>query len=226
MSRLTENPRQRLMRALAIAAAEKGYAAVTIADIVGNARVSKRTFYEHFVDKEACLLAMYEQTSDRLMAAMSETDVPADQTWPDRVRSIAVAYLTALERVPAVNRVLLLEVQAAGERAYRLRARTLRRFADLLCGLVDEARRSHPEVRPLPAMVALAIVGGVNELMLHAVDPYSDARPDADPAARSFADLLEPVTDLVISVLSPRLSAQLPEIRDNGGETSLIAGAD
>ena len=60
--------------ALATAAAEKGYAATTIADIVRHARVSKRTFYEHFADKEACLLAGYQHISDLLMEVLRNTE--------------------------------------------------------------------------------------------------------------------------------------------------------
>ena len=59
--------RARLTEGLAAAIAAKGYAAVTIADVVRLARVSKRTFYEHFADKEACFLALYAETSDELI---------------------------------------------------------------------------------------------------------------------------------------------------------------
>jgi AcrR family transcriptional regulator len=195
---LGQAPRRRLMDALALAAAEKGYAAVTIADIVGPARVSKRTFYEHFADKEECLLALYEDTCDDLMRVLLDATVPPDQPWPDRVRAFATAYLGALERLPVINRTLLLEMQAAGARAYRLRAQTQQRFADLLCKLVEEGRQKHPEVRPLPPLLALAIVGGINELMLHAVDPHLGPVPE-----QPFTALLDPVTELVTAVLTP-----------------------
>src|SRR6185503_15316570 len=49
--------RSRLVQGMAIALTEKGYADISVADIVQHARVSKRTFYEHFADKEACYLA-------------------------------------------------------------------------------------------------------------------------------------------------------------------------
>jgi AcrR family transcriptional regulator len=191
-------PRRRLMDALGVAAAEKGYAAVTIADVVAHARVSKRTFYEHFADKEACLLALYEDTCDELMRVLRDTTVPPGRPWPERVRGFAAAYLGALEQLPVVNRTLLLEMQAAGARAYRLRAQTQQRFADLLCKLVEEGRHEHPEVRPLSPVLALAIVGGINELLLHAVDPYLGPVPE-----HPFTALLDPVTDLVTAVLKP-----------------------
>ena len=61
----------------AAAIAEKGYATVTIADVVGHARVSKRTFYEHFADKEACFLALYSETSDELLDLIAEAAASA-----------------------------------------------------------------------------------------------------------------------------------------------------
>lgn len=184
MTQVLQPPRLRLTAALAAAAAEKGYAATTIADIVRHARVSKRTFYEHFTDKEACLLAGYEQISSRLMDVLRETTVPTDLPWQEQVRVVTAAYLGALEDLPAVNRALLLEVQAAGAEAYRLRARTQRRFADLLCELV--AASGHT----LSPVLSLAIVGGINELTLNAAE------------TRPFTDLIDPVTDLVVAVIS------------------------
>jgi len=176
----------------------KGYAAATVADVLRVAGVSRRTFYEHFADKEDCLLAGYQHVSDRMMNVLRETYIPPDRHWTERVRAIAAAYLGALEQLPAVNRALLLEVQAAGAEAYRLRARTQKKFAGVLCELVEEGRRNgHGQMRPLTPMLALAIVGGINELMLHACGPDGRVREE-----HPFADLLDPVTELVTAVLS------------------------
>src|SRR6516162_11955539 len=48
---------ERLRRAVIAAVAESGYPAVTIADIVRRARVSRAAFYAHFANKEECFLA-------------------------------------------------------------------------------------------------------------------------------------------------------------------------
>jgi len=116
------------------------------------------------------------------MGVLRETAVPPDLPWQQHVRVVTAAYLAALEDLPPVNRALLLEVQAAGAEAFRLRARTQRQFADLLCELVAASGKS------LSPVLALAIVGGINELTLHAAGP--------------FTELLDPVTDLVVAVLS------------------------
>ena len=80
VSAVAAAPRARLEAGLAEAIAEKGYAAATIADVVRHARVSKRTFYEHFADKEECFLALYSDSSDELLALIAEAawgDEPA-----------------------------------------------------------------------------------------------------------------------------------------------------
>ncbi|MEY2953575.1 MAG: hypothetical protein RLZZ401_1662, partial [Pseudomonadota bacterium] len=54
---------QRLLQGMSKAVSNKGYAVVTIADIVAAAAVSRRTFYEHFETKAQCLIALYEAVS-------------------------------------------------------------------------------------------------------------------------------------------------------------------
>ena len=61
--------RERLLRAVIAAVAPKGYPAVTVADIVSGARVSRQVFYEHFADKEECFLEAYEQMTAAFIKA-------------------------------------------------------------------------------------------------------------------------------------------------------------
>jgi AcrR family transcriptional regulator len=148
-SRTAEDLRRDLADGLAAAITRKGYAATTIADIVAEARVSKRTFYEHFADKEACLMALYEQSCELLIQAIERA--------AGSVHEGVAAYLRGLRSAPAVSRTLLVEIQAAGPRALELRQAMMRRFAGMLVALVDH------ELAP---DLALALVGGINELML------------------------------------------------------------
>ena len=48
--------RGRMIAAMAETVAAKGYAATTVADVVARAGVSRKTFYEHFADREECFL--------------------------------------------------------------------------------------------------------------------------------------------------------------------------
>ncbi|MBU0891905.1 MAG: TetR/AcrR family transcriptional regulator, partial [Gammaproteobacteria bacterium] len=62
--------RTRLQEGMARAVAAKGYSDTTIADIVREAGVSRRTFYEHFADKAECLTALYESASANALAVL------------------------------------------------------------------------------------------------------------------------------------------------------------
>jgi len=194
--RTAADVRASLELALAKAVAEKGYAATTIADIVANARVSKRTFYEHFADKEECLLALYGDACTRIMTVLRGAGT-AGQSWPDRVRAVTDAYLATLDAMLPVNRAIVVEMQAAGARAYRMRQRMQREFAQTLVDLVDEARATNPRIAPLTPPMALALVGGINELMLAGVGP------SGEPGG-SFAGLREPVVALFTAVVPER----------------------
>jgi len=62
--------RQRLLEAAAAALAEQGYGRLTAARVTELAHVSSRTFYQHFEDLWACVLAAYEEQAARLCDAI------------------------------------------------------------------------------------------------------------------------------------------------------------
>lgn len=62
--------RVRLLEAAAAALAEQGYGRLTAARVTELAGVSSRTFYQHFEDLWACLLAVYETEAGHLCAAI------------------------------------------------------------------------------------------------------------------------------------------------------------
>ncbi len=169
--------RLRLMEGMAAAVNEKGYAATTIADIVRHSRVSKRTFYEHFADREACFLACYEHGGELALQAVAEA-AGSGASWPERVQAATRAYLATLQAHPALTRTLLVEVHGAGPRALALRRAVLQRFARLLCDLVETDRRDHPEIRELTPAMSTALVGGINELVLSTVEQGGTHRLD------------------------------------------------
>jgi AcrR family transcriptional regulator len=198
-TRTDETIRRDLIGALAACVAEKGYAATTIADIVALARVSKRTFYEHFGSKEECLMALYGHVTSRLMEIIRSSG-NAGQRFPQRIAEGVAAFLSALDSMPEFSRTLLVEMQAAGERAFRMRQETLRGFARTIVDLVDAGRAANPELKPLSMPRALAIVGGINELLLQAIDPYVvPSKMD-----RPFSALYNDVVVLISAILTYR----------------------
>lgn len=62
-----ENQRLRLLTALTATIIEWGYQPVTLADVTKTARVSRRTFYEHFEGKESAALALVAAASEQAL---------------------------------------------------------------------------------------------------------------------------------------------------------------
>ena len=185
--------RARITGGLAAAIAEKGYAAVTIADVVRLARVSKRTFYEHFADKEACFVALYAETSDELLELIAAAAAKAAGSWDERLGAAARAYFERVAAEPELIRAALLEIQAAGPRARELRRDVQRRYAELLRTLSIAAAAEEDGIRALSPALATAVVGGLNELMLESAE--------AGQAAR-MGELAAAATELIRAVLA------------------------
>jgi AcrR family transcriptional regulator len=158
--------RARMLEAMAHAVAAKGYAATTVADVVGGAGVSRKTFYEHFQDKEDCFLAAFDAGVGVLVNAVERATLEARGEWRDHIRAGVRAYLATLASVPDFARTFLIEVLAAGPHALERRAEVHGRFAELLKTLHESYRTDHPqEIPELPDEVFVAIVGAVNELV-------------------------------------------------------------
>jgi AcrR family transcriptional regulator len=158
--------RGRMLSAMAEAVAANTYVGTTVADVVAGAGVSRKTFYEHFRDKEECFLAAFDVGVDLLLEAIAQAQPPGDNpTWIALMRARVRAYLQTLASQPAFARTFLIEVFAAGPRALERRAEVLRRFAKLFKDLHDDARRQFPSLLPVPDAVYVAAVGAINELV-------------------------------------------------------------
>jgi AcrR family transcriptional regulator len=161
--------RGRLLEGMLEVLAQKSYLDVSVTDIVRRAKVSKRTFYEHFADKEACFLEAYAALSDELLGRVARA--AAAGASPEQKLSLAIeAYFTTLSDQRWFLRAFLSEIHAAGPRALALRRKILQRFAQLLRSKVEDVRAIQPEVRELSAEMATAIVGGIHELILFTLE--------------------------------------------------------
>ncbi|MBX5470419.1 MAG: TetR/AcrR family transcriptional regulator [Thermoleophilaceae bacterium] len=146
--------RERMLRGVASAVAEKGYASMTVADIIVRAGVSRKTFYEHFADREECFVTAYDEALSLLLAAVTEAyEQPGE--WPSRVRAAIGAFLEYLSREPEFARMCIVEAMSAGDAVLDRREAALRNFALLL----DAGRSFGP--RELPALTADTVIGGI-----------------------------------------------------------------
>ncbi|MGH2784162.1 MAG: TetR/AcrR family transcriptional regulator [Actinomycetota bacterium] len=158
--------RGRLLEAAVQVIAEQGYASTTVADIVGRAAVSRRTFYEQFPDKETCFLAAYDAGVELVLGKLRDAIEAAPEAgWHARARASVETFMDVLAGEPAFAAALHIETLAAGPAALKRRAEVFALIATLWRGLHERAQREDRGLAALPADAYLALVGGLDELI-------------------------------------------------------------
>jgi AcrR family transcriptional regulator len=172
--------RARMCDAMATAVAEKGYAGTTVGDVVAGAGVSRKTFYEHFRDKEECFLAAFDSGVEALLGAIVAAQ-PDEPGWLGMLRARVRAYLVTLASRPEFARTFLIEVFAAGPRALERRAEVHHRFSQLIADLYAETLREFPGLPSVPPPIWTAAVGALNEVTtLHVREGNAQRLPELE----------------------------------------------
>jgi AcrR family transcriptional regulator len=152
--------RARLLEATVEVVGANGYAGSSVGDIIKAARVSRTTFYEQFRDREDCFIAAYEDRAERHFedVVASTKQITGSMA---RLQAGVRAYLGALASQPALARMLLVDVLAAGPAAAASRDSLHARYAALLRKWHDEARSEYADVPQMPEEIFACAVGGV-----------------------------------------------------------------
>jgi AcrR family transcriptional regulator len=148
--------RQRLVDAVPQVAAEHGYEAMSVADIVKAAAVSRNAFYKNFADKQECFAAAHEACHERLLALLEQ---PCDRgsSVEERVETALGRALDMLASEPEIGRLLFVEAPSAGEEIALRYHEWLRRYGVLLRSAVPQAA----EKSSLAVEIDQVIVGGI-----------------------------------------------------------------
>lgn len=161
--------RSRLLEGMARSVTAKGYADTTVADIVREAGVSKRSFYECFASKSDCLIALYVVASYGALKALRQVIDPS-RDWRSQIESAVGAYLACLASNPVLLRTLFIEILGLGAEGLQVRRRMHQALADFVVQVACAGRVLAPEEAGHTATMAMAVVGGINELVLQAIE--------------------------------------------------------
>ena len=183
----------RLLDGMAASIIERGYRDTTVADIVRHARTSKRTFYEQFASKEACLIELLRRNNDMLITTIRNA-VDPDADWQVQIRQAVIAYVDHIEARPAITLSWIRELPALGVVAQPLHRLAMEHLTDMLVELSDSPgfRRAH--ISPLSRPLALIVLGGLRELTALFVEDGRDVRGIVEPAITASSAILGPRT--------------------------------
>jgi AcrR family transcriptional regulator/DNA-binding MarR family transcriptional regulator len=167
---VSEVQRARMLGSAVQVLAEHGYGEMSVARITARARVSRRTFYDVFEDREDCFLAVFDdaiaRVSERVLGAYEATS----GKWQERVRTSLATLLGFLDEQPQVRSLLVMDALQSGPRVLERRAEVLERLA----GALHQGGSRAASMRGLPPLTGEGVVGavlGVVHTRLLAKDP-------------------------------------------------------
>lgn len=141
--------RERLYDALVHTVAEKGYASARVSDICAAAGVTRPAFYALFGGKEDAFLNTYRHGTAVVLRMMDQAYAAAAD-WRAGTRAALKVLLDVLASVPAFATMAIVEIDAAGPDARRVRTELLGRFAHFFA-----------DAPPAPDGLVETLVGGV-----------------------------------------------------------------
>ena len=175
---VSEMQRSRLLSAAVATVEELGWSGTTVAHITARARVSRRTFYDLFDNRDDCLLALLEDVVGEVERDLAAADL-GGLSWRERVRGGLWTILCFFDREPALARVCVAQALHGGPRVLARREEVLARLA----GVLDEGRGDN--ARGCPPLTAEGLVGATFSIVYTRL-----ARGERAPLASLLPELM------------------------------------
>jgi AcrR family transcriptional regulator len=204
-SQLAEIQRARLLAAAVHTVEELGYTNTTVAHITSRARVSRRTFYELFPNREECLLAVLEDLMGQLRVELAEANLEG-LPWRVRVRAGLWTILTFLDREPQLARLCVVQALRGGAAVVERREQVLAGLA----AVIDEGRQGASGVALTP-LTAEGLVGAAFTI-LHARLLRTERGPLTDLHRELMGMIVLPYLGAAAARREQTRSVPVPEI--------------
>ncbi|MBA3807377.1 MAG: TetR/AcrR family transcriptional regulator [Solirubrobacterales bacterium] len=200
-SYVIHNQRERILDAVAILSAAKGYAAVTVRDIADQAAVSLDAFYAHFLDKEDAFLVAYEVGHHKSLAVVERAFSEAPD-WRRGVPAAINALFDFLACEPTFAHLALVDALLATPRTAERARKGVGTYEHMITQGLEELS---PSEQP-PGVTAAAITGGIFELCsAYAMQQRTATLPATAAVATYFA---------LAPFIGPKEAARLAENPD------------
>jgi AcrR family transcriptional regulator len=161
-----EAQHQRLMDGLAASIREKGLAQTQVSDIVRHAHASRRTFYNHFEDKEACFVELMVALADAFLVEVDRA-IDRDQPIEVQVEQAIDTYLALITGDPALTSTFA--EAKVGERVVVAQREGFERYAELIVSVVESDSARDPRVAPVSIERAYMLVSGLHQTLVRAL---------------------------------------------------------
>src|ERR1700754_5268864 len=111
--------RARIRQSLIDLCWERGFASLTLDDLLTRAEVDEATFHRYFADPEDCFFQVYKGELERFRHERTVASI-GFVVWRDRLRATAYALYRFLSLDDRIRHLVAAEVRAASERSQLL----------------------------------------------------------------------------------------------------------
>ncbi len=125
--------------------------------VIRRAKVGYGTFYKHFDDKEACLLALFDRTAEHSEQRLWGIYEEQEDGWPKKIAAVVAALFEDIRSDPDLARVCLVESLTAGPTAVAHHDAAVRRFEAFL----EPGRKLSPHPHRLPKTLESTVASGI-----------------------------------------------------------------
>lgn len=164
----------RLMEGLAASIREKGLAQTQVSDIVRHAHASRRTFYNHFEDKEACFVELMTGLADAFLAAVDRA-IDREQPIETQIDQAVDTYLSLVTGDPDLTSTFA--EAHVGERTIIAMREGFESYAELIVSVVESDSEREPGVEPISIERAYMLVSGLHQTLVRALVRGEDLGP-------------------------------------------------
>ncbi len=172
--------RERLFGAMVALSSEKGYEATKIGDLAKLAGVSRAAFYDHFSDKEECMLGAVDALVEPTIALIERAEDAG--TGEARVRQAVEAFMGLIADQPAASKMCFVEVYAAGPEGEA----AIEKILDTFEAFGVSQLNGIPGRKGMPPQMVRAIIGGLQKVIHKRL--YSDEAKQLPRLAEQIAD--------------------------------------
>lgn len=137
-----------------------GIGGASVEEIVREAGMSRRTFYQHFEDLPAVLAEVHDASGKFAMRVVDDAIASSDEPLVQLDRGIR-ALLELISQNSGLARVLFGDLRIAGARFEARQGKLRRHFATLLEEVLAEAHERGELGRPPDPTTVIAIVAGI-----------------------------------------------------------------
>ncbi|HEY5194098.1 MAG TPA: hypothetical protein VIJ39_09555 [Solirubrobacteraceae bacterium] len=213
--------RRRLLLAMQELAGETGLTEATVGAVCKRSRVSRRTFYDLFADRDTCFFAAFEHALSEI-AEKVLTAYELEGGWRERIRAGLESLLVVFDEQPRLARLCVIETLKGGPAVMVRRREVL----DILAVAVEDGRSEARAGIGPPALTAESTVGGVLAV-IHARLLDADGGPLAELTSSLTGMIVFPYLGSAASQHETERPSPLPNVpRTSSGNRTEPVGAD